>query len=186
MATLLRSAPPVNSATAAVAWFSLLKTAEKEAVRDDLKAGSSHTIDLVVSGSVDGHFFDEHVAGQLSVGHDSQRASSSNPPLDKLIGYILSQLNETHRAAILRLPALYVAQGCELPEVSPAIAAETDAFLKKFRAAKAAFGVATTSRLVGSTGSRNSRLSWRMRFTTWCNPSVRPTRSFKRRLPTLG
>jgi hypothetical protein len=138
MSTLLRSAPPVNSATAAVAWHALLKASDKAAVRDNLSPGTSHTIDLAISGEVDGHFFDEHVAGQLSVGHDSQRGSSSNPPLDKLIGYILSQINETHRAAILRLPALYVAQGCELPEVSPSIAAETDAFLKQFRAAKTA------------------------------------------------
>jgi hypothetical protein len=139
MATLLRPTRSVNSANlAAVAWHALLKTADREAVRDDLSAGTAHTIDLAVSGTVDGEEFFEHIVGQLSVGHDSQRASSANPPLDKLIGYILSQLNESHRNAILRLPALYAEQGCELPEVSPAIAAETDAFLKKFRAAKTA------------------------------------------------
>lgn len=148
MSTVLRAPSPVNSAASfatsspapsavisAVAWHTLLKTADKEACRDNLIAGESHVVNLSVTGDVDGQTFSEHMRAVVTVGHDTTRASSATPDLGHLIGAILSKLNEATREAILRdLPEQYAAAGCQLPEVSQEIADKTDAMLKRLRA----------------------------------------------------
>jgi hypothetical protein len=131
-----RTATP-SSVVSAIAWHALLKTADKEAVRDDLSAGVSHTIDLAVSGSIDGESFEQHISAVLSVGHDSQRATSATPALDHIIGAILAKLNTATREAILRdLPEQFAAAGCQLPEVPAAIAEKATAMLVRLRAKK--------------------------------------------------
>ena len=53
-----RTATP-SSVISAVAWHALLKTADKEAVRDDLAPGAAHRVELAVSGSIDGASFEQ-------------------------------------------------------------------------------------------------------------------------------
>lgn len=129
---------PVSQATlSAIAWHALLKTADKEAVRDNLTPATSHVVNLTVSGDVDGQAFERHIAGVLSVGSDSTRATSATPDLNRVVGSILAKLNERTRAAILRdLPEQFAEAGCELPEVSGAIAEETAVMLSRLRAKK--------------------------------------------------
>lgn len=137
MATLLRSAPPVNSAISAVAWHALLKVADKESVRDDLAPGSLHSIDMAVSGSIDGEDFEQHIAATMTVGHDSTRATSATPALAEVVGAILAKLNTATREAILRdLPEQFAAAGCQLPEVPSDIAEKAAAMLVRLRAKK--------------------------------------------------
>jgi hypothetical protein len=142
MSTLLRAASTVNSspapsAVAAIAWHALLKTADKEACRDDLEAGSTHIVNLNVAGDIDGQAFDQHITAVLAVGHESTRATSATPSVDRVIASILAKLNEATREAILRdLPEVYAANGCELPEVPAAIAEKTSAMLQRLRAKK--------------------------------------------------
>lgn len=137
----VNSAPATASSPAglsAVALAVLSKIAGNESFRDSLEAGSAHVCNLTISGDVDGlPLAPCQVKSTLTIGHDSQRASSSNPPLATLIGNILAKLNKATRDAVLRdLPADYTANGNELPAVDAEIEAATDAMLKTLRASK--------------------------------------------------
>jgi hypothetical protein len=138
--TLLRSARPANpspAGLAAIAWHALLKTADKEAVRDDLAPGSSHCVNLTVAGDVDGQSFERSISAVLSVGHDSTRATSATPAADRVIASILAKLNERTREAILRdLPEDFAANDCSLPDVAPELAVKAAAMLSRLRAKK--------------------------------------------------
>jgi hypothetical protein len=141
MSTLLRPPRRANrtatppAIVSAVAWHALLKTADKETVRNDLAAGSAHSVNLTVCGDIDGEPFEQAISAILSVAHDSSRASSSTPALDHLIGSILAKLNARTRDAILReLPEQFAAAGCQLPEVPAEIAERTAVMLSRLRA----------------------------------------------------
>lgn len=136
MSSLLHRSRFANVASA-VAWHALLKTADKQAIRADLPAGSHHTVNLAISGDVDGEPFDQSFSAILSVGVDSTRATSATPSLEKIVGAILGKLNERTREAILRdLPEDFAANGCDLPEVPEAIAEKASAMLSRLRAKK--------------------------------------------------
>ncbi len=131
-----RTATP-SSVVSAIAWHALLKTADKEAVRDDLEAGETHRIDLAVSGSIDGESFEQSISAILSVGHDSQRASSATPDVNCIVAAILAKLNTATREAILRdLPEQFAAAGCTLPDVPAGITEAATAMLVRLRAKK--------------------------------------------------
>lgn len=146
MASVTKSAEskqPAQSTTSpltidAVAAAVLAKMAGNEPWRDELAAGSAHTAELTVTGKVDNQPIEPvAIKSILTIGHDSQRASSSGPDTAELVGCILMKLNEATRNSILReLPAIYAEQGCELPVVPREIAAATDAMLKSLRSKK--------------------------------------------------
>lgn len=134
MPKLLHPAVQGNIASAAV-WFALAKTADKEANRDDLPAGSAHDVRLRITGEVDGNPVDQSIAAILTVGHDSTRATSATPAVDRLIGSILAKLNTATREAVLReLPEQFEAAGCVLPEVPADVVEKTATMLKRLRA----------------------------------------------------
>lgn len=139
MATLITAALPRNAAPAlsAITYAALAYAAGKEGDRDALDAGASHVFDLQISGTVDGLPVDRSLAGRLSVGRDSERASSATPNLPQVVAWILGKLNAATREAIVRdLPAEFAANGSALPEVPCGMVEAADALLGKLRATK--------------------------------------------------
>ncbi len=105
----------------AAVFAALGKVAEDEGDRDELADGSAHRFSLTISGEIDGHGFGQSFAGALTVGHASQRASSTGPNQDHLLAYVLGKLNSATREKILRdTAAEFAAAGNELPTVDEA------------------------------------------------------------------
>jgi hypothetical protein len=90
--------------------------------RDDLAPGA-YEVDTTV-----------HIVGTLTVGHDSETASTVTPGADVLLGLVLAKLNTATRESILReLPADFAAAGAEYPEVPEAIVEATEALTASLR-----------------------------------------------------
>jgi hypothetical protein len=105
----------------AAVFAALAKVAEGEGDRDEMADGGRHEFSLTVSGEIDGYEFGQSFAGHLSVGHASDRASSTGPNQDHLLAYVLSKLNTVTRDAIFRdTAAEFAAAGNELPAVDDA------------------------------------------------------------------
>lgn len=132
------STAPARAALENAAWQALSYVSSKQADRDALAPGAAHSIDLHVSGSVDGQPIDPiDIAGRLTVGHDSTRASSSTPNLPQVVAAILAKLNDATRAAILRdLPTEFAANGGSLPDVSVGAVAEAESLLAALKSSK--------------------------------------------------
>lgn len=114
----------------AAVFAALGKVAEDEGDRDELADGAAHRFSLTISGDIDGHGFGQSFAGGLTVGHASNRASSTGPNQDHLLAYVLGKLNSATREKILRDTAAEFAAAGELPAV-----ADTDiAAARDFRA----------------------------------------------------
>jgi hypothetical protein len=129
------AAGPSRAAIGAVAWHALSRIADKESCRDDLRAGGVHVINLAISGSVDGQPVRESVDAILTVGHDSERASSSLPAVGHLIAAILAKLNTATREAVLaNLPTEFAQNGYQLPIVPDTLIAQATAMLVRLRA----------------------------------------------------
>ena len=149
MATLSRFRNPVNRLTggngsrllaqagaANIIWHSLGKIAGKEAVRDDLSDGASHSLSLAISGEIDGDKFAPiKLTAYLIAGHASHRASTVTPDVPRLVAAILAKLNDRTREAILRdLPNEFEQAGNELPDVPDALVEKVEAMLARLRA----------------------------------------------------
>lgn len=145
---LFSSNPPSNAASGQKANLVAAHAAIVSAVsrwagqnerRDDLPDGYHAKVQVSIAAKVEGvnEIYRKGFTVDLSVGHSSTRASSSNPSLPKLIGLIMAKLNEQTREAILRdLPEIFASNGGELPEVDSAIATAVDGMMKKLRASK--------------------------------------------------
>ena len=121
--------------TTTALWAALSRVADKEANRDDLPAGSAYIVNLLVTGEIDGQPIEQALSAVLTVGHDSTRATSATPAVDRLIGSILAKLNTVTREAILReLPEQFEAAGCVPPEVPADVVEKTAGMLKRLRA----------------------------------------------------
>lgn len=122
----------------AAIWAAVGKLCAANDRRDDLPDGIAKRVDVYLAARVDGGpVYRKGWAVDLSVGHGSQRASSSLPNTGKIVGAILGLLNTATREAVLRdLPALYAASGGDLPDVDPAIASAAEGMLAKLRASK--------------------------------------------------
>lgn len=131
------TAPNLVAISAAV-WESIGKIAGKENRRDDIPDGFAGKVELYIAARIDnGPVYRQNFAGQISVGHASQRATSSLPNMGEVIGHILAQLNGATREAILRdLPAIYAANNGELPAVPKEIEEAAEGLLGKLRATK--------------------------------------------------
>lgn len=127
---------PLTAAGLATLFHTLAKAADKEAIRDDLRAGSCQIVNATISGDIDGAAFQPlAISAVLTVGHDSQRASTVTPAVPHLIASILAKLNGQTRDAILRdLPNDFDAAGCKLPEVPAELIERTEAMLIRLRA----------------------------------------------------
>jgi hypothetical protein len=104
----------------AAVFAALGKVAEDEGDRDELADGAAHRFSLTISGDIDGHAFGQTFAGGLTVGHASNRASSTGPNQDHLLAYVLGKLNSATREKILRDTAAEFAAAGELPAVADA------------------------------------------------------------------
>lgn len=141
MATVTQSFPVSHVKSAADAfpalWSALGYIAGKEADRDALADGSLTTIDLTVSGSIDGLPVAERITGRLTVGHSTEKASSSTPNVSHIIAALLSKLNKATRAKVLaEIPADYAAGGQSLPELSVGDVADAENLLAALRQTK--------------------------------------------------
>lgn len=85
----------------AAVWATLSKTASKELRRDDLKDGDQHAVNVRVYGRVDDEWFDEQVEATLFVGHKVRRASSSGPPAEDVVGFLLGHLGRTKKREVV-------------------------------------------------------------------------------------
>lgn len=138
----------------AVCWAVLNKTSAKELRRDDLGAGQTHEAHVAIAARIGGQKVEQIIEGSLSIGHDTQRASSSGPKPADVLGVVLDKLNDATREAILRdLPEQYAAAGNQLPPIAKARQAEAKQLLERLRnkSTEIARGaVACNYRLTGS------------------------------------
>lgn len=121
----------------AAAWASLGYVASKEGSRDDLIDGAAYSVNLTITGEIDGTPIAEHIDGRLTVGHATEKASSSTPNISHIIGCLLSKLNKATRAKVLsEIPAEYAAGGQALPELSVGDVADAENLLAALRQTK--------------------------------------------------
>lgn len=118
-------------------WAALGYVSSKEADRDALADGSLTTIDLTVAGSIDGLPVAERLTGRLTVGHSTEKASSSTPNVSHIIAALLAKLNKATRSKVLsEIPAEYAAGGQSLPELAVGDVADAENLLAALRQTK--------------------------------------------------
>ena len=119
---------------AAVTWAIVAKVAAKEQRRDLLETGVTYKGHLHVVANLDGATFEKVIDAQLSVGHESSRATSIAADRTALIALVLSKLNTATRENLVRdLPELFAGAGNQLPEVDPTMLALAESLLKRLR-----------------------------------------------------
>lgn len=150
MATVISANPSVNSTSAAApaassyvapsmadVWAALAYVSGKEGDRDALPDGALRTVDLSITGSVDGCEVSERVVGRLTVGHASEKASSSTPNISHILAAMLAKLNKATRAKVLaELPEDYAAGGQALPNLAVGDVADAENLLASLRQTK--------------------------------------------------
>lgn len=138
MSSVLVSAPQVNETlVSSAAWAALGYVAGKEGNRDALPAGSSMVVDLRIDGFIEGQPIEHSISGRLTVGRDSERASSTTPNLDQVLAWVLGKLNKATREAVLRdLPAEFEANGSAMPNVTVGAVVQVKTLLSKLRQTK--------------------------------------------------
>jgi len=122
---------------AAAIWAAVGAVAAKEGKRDDLIDGISSAVCARITGTVDGlEFTPIEVQSVLTVGHESERASSSLPQQAHLLAIVFSKLNVATRKAAMRVITEEFAASGEYPEVAEAVEAEVEDFLSGLRQSK--------------------------------------------------
>lgn len=114
-------------------FHSLVKIAGKEGDRDDLTPGSSHKCKLTVLAEIDGQRFSQSWDADLSVGHDSTRASSVGAPQEDVLAWVLRRVNAQTKAAVLREMAEQYAAAGNTFDVTEQERNEAKAALSKLR-----------------------------------------------------
>jgi len=130
---------PINKVEhSAVALQAAAVVLAKECRRDDIPDGGAYKVRLQLAAQVnDGPVFLQAFDCDMTVGHESTRASSVNPQPAELLGLVLGKLNAATRETILReLPAEFAANGNAMPEVPKEIAEAAAGLLAKLRASK--------------------------------------------------
>ena len=117
----------------AVLWAAVGYAAGKEGSRQDLGDGASYTVDLRVTGTIEGEVARTRVTGKLCVGHPQEKASSSGPKQAEVLAAVLALIGPRKRAEVLRtLPETYAGLGNRL-DVDPLILTAADAMLARMR-----------------------------------------------------
>lgn len=115
-------------------WGALQYQAKKLFSRDELRAGASTPVDLRIVGIVGGQVVDETVAGSLTVGHETEKASNTAVPTTAIVAYLLEQLPATRREWLLEnLPSIFQAAG-KLELGDDSYRETADLLLKQLRA----------------------------------------------------
>jgi hypothetical protein len=103
---------------AAAIFAAVGKVAGEHFTRDDLPDGAAHRVLLQIAGQVEGctEIYRRDYVCDMTVGHKSERASSTAAPQQDVVGWILDQLSESHRNAICRnMPEVFAANNESLP-----------------------------------------------------------------------
>lgn len=118
-------------------WAALEKIGSKQKQHTALDEGSSHQINLQITGDVDGRRFCETISSVVSVGHDQMKTTSATPQVAELIAFILSKLNRVTREHLLsEVPVEFAENNQTIPEVDEAIVRASSDLLAKLRSAK--------------------------------------------------
>jgi hypothetical protein len=136
--------PPVNQteapapnlvAHAAAVWAVMGKVSDEQSRRDDIPDGFTGHVDLSIAAQVNGgQVYRQLFSADISVGHKSQRASSTGAPQEDVVAWILGHVNAATRESILRnLPEVYAGNGEQLP-VSQKDSEDAKEMLKRLRA----------------------------------------------------
>lgn len=127
----------------AIGWAALGRVAGKEARRQLLKPGKT-PFELNVRGSIGGEPWRALLSGELVVAEDTERTTSKLPPMEHLLGVVLSWLGPRKREELVKgLLEDYAAADHRLPEVDVAIVELAKRTLQQLRAS-------TTSQVAGS------------------------------------
>ena len=125
---------PVNPAHLAAAWAALAKVAGKEGDRAALLPGTAHTVNLAFLGEVDGERVGVEFFADLTIGHDSVRASSVTPDQSHVVAHLLGLMNKATRDKALReLPERFAANGNQLPDVDATLIDAAENMLARLR-----------------------------------------------------
>lgn len=128
---------PIARQRAAAVWASLAAVAGKEGKRDDLIDGSKAIVNAKITGTVDGfEFAPITVNSILSVGHETERASSSLPQPSQLLAIVFAKLNAKTRESVIREVSEEFAASGEYPAVDDAIGVQVEEFLSSMRQSK--------------------------------------------------
>jgi hypothetical protein len=121
-----------------ILFAALEKIAKKETRRELLEAGTAHRCTLSVSGTIDGLVFrGEKIEGNLAIGHDWTKASSTAAPPAEVVAYLLALLPKTKRTALLaELPDAFLRSGGKLPAIDANRLAEAETLLERLRSRK--------------------------------------------------
>ncbi len=123
-----------NDRRASILWTVLAKVAAKRARRDLLADGSQTSIECDISAKIGRASFTDQFSGQLFVGQESTKASSSAPDADHVVALLLSELPEEQRARVVERIAKAFEKSGQLPDVDPKIVTHAAAWLKRLRA----------------------------------------------------
>ncbi len=102
--------------------------------RDQLEAGREYSVDCEIAGKIDGRPVSVELVGQLKVGHNSERTSSSAPKLVELVTYLLQRMPATTRNAIYRnLATQYENAGRSFPKLASELIPKTETLLDQLK-----------------------------------------------------
>lgn len=116
-----------------VMFAALEKISKKELDRPKLKP-AKHLVDLKITGSIDGEKVSVSIGSMVNVKPDVTKSSSSSPKMAKVVGYLVSLLSKPKQEQVISdLPADYLENGWEFPEVAETLQESVDAMLKRLR-----------------------------------------------------
>lgn len=116
-------------------WAAMEKVGKKELDTEKLTDGTSHSVSMVINGTIDERPFVETIESLVSIGHQHQKTSSVNPQVAELVAWILSKLNRATRDRILTdLPQEFAENG--MPQSSKVLVDEVHQMLLQLRQQK--------------------------------------------------
>jgi len=125
-----------TSAARAALFAALGQLADREGDRSQLAGGRQHEVSLAIKGAVDDQPLFTICRGQLAIGVDATRVSSSACSSAELVAHLLTFIPKTRRAAALtQLVEAYRLAGGKLP-VEEELKAAAETALKKLRQEK--------------------------------------------------
>jgi len=118
-------------------WATIEKIGSKQKQHAFLERDASHSINLRLSGDIDGRRFSQAISSVTSIGCDLQKISSVTPALAQLTAFVLSKLNQATREHILKsVPVEFAANNQSIPHVDETIVTQASDLLGKLRAAR--------------------------------------------------